>query len=134
EIFSNFAFEVQLTIIQGDCGGMLFRADNEGHYYFFDICENGTYLVSKHVDGISPHFKSFYSGRSSAIHRGQGHQNKIAVVVNGSLMTFYVNEQQIDQEQDSSYTSGKIALIADPYASGAHATDVAYSNARVWAL
>jgi hypothetical protein len=50
-------------------------------------------------------------------------------------MTFYVNEQQIDQEQDSSYTSGKIALTANPfYNKDAHATEVAYSNARLWTL
>ena len=51
-----------------------------------------------------------------------------------SNIIFYANEQPIDQEQDSSYTSGKIALIADPYLSGGHATDVAYSNARLWIL
>jgi len=50
-------------------------------------------------------------------------------------MTFYVNEQQIDQVQDSSYTLGNIALIANPsYFNGRHATDVAYSNARLWTL
>jgi hypothetical protein len=36
--------------------------------------------------------------------------------------------------QDSSYTSGKIALIAAPHRSGGHATDMAYSNARLWTL
>jgi hypothetical protein len=63
-----------------------------------------------------------------------GQQNKIAVVANGSMMTFYVNEQQINQAQDSSYTSGKIALIANPYPSGGHATEVVYRNARLWIL
>jgi hypothetical protein len=63
-----------------------------------------------------------------------GHENKIAVVASGSTMTFYVNEQQIDQEQDSSYTSGKIALIANPYRPDGHVTDVVYSNARLWTL
>jgi transcriptional regulator with XRE-family HTH domain len=132
KIFSNFTFEVQLTITRGDCGGMVFRDDNAGHFYYFHICEDGIYAVLKYVDPI--HAKYLYSGRSSAFHTGLGQQNKIAVVANGSLMTFYVNEQQIDQEQDSSYTSGKIALIAAPYSSGGHATDVAYSNARLCRL
>jgi transcriptional regulator with XRE-family HTH domain len=130
EIFSNFAFEVQLTITRGGCGGVVFRDDNAGHFYYFRICEDGIYAVLKYVDPI--HAKYLYSGRSSAIHTGQSQQNKIAVVANGSLMTFYVNSQQIDQEQDSSYTSGKVVLVADP--SYGNATDVAYSNAGLWRL
>ena len=61
---------------------------------------------------------------------GQG--NKIAVVASGSTMTFYVNERQIDQEQDSSYASGSLGLVANPGYD--HATDVAYTNARLWTL
>ena len=100
--------------MQGDCGGMIFRSDDDGHFYYFHICENGTYKVFKYVDTIAAHAKALCSSSSSAIHTGLGHQNKMAVVATGSTMTFYVNERQIDQEQDSSYTSGKIALIADP--------------------
>src|SRR5262249_16956070 len=29
--FSDFAFEVQLTIIRGDCGGMIFRMESPAH-------------------------------------------------------------------------------------------------------
>jgi hypothetical protein len=134
EIFSNFVFEVQLTITQGDCGGVIFRFDSNGHYYYFHFCEDGTYQVSKYVDNIGSHAKILFSSSSSAIHTGLGHQNKMAVVANGSTMTFYVNEREIDQEQDSSSTSGKIALIAAPYYGGGHATDVAYNNARLWTL
>jgi eukaryotic-like serine/threonine-protein kinase len=133
-IFSNFAFEVQLTIIQGDCGGLLFRSDGYGHFYYFHFCDNGTYKVFKYVDTIGAHAETLFSSSSSAIHTGQGHENKMAVVASGSTMTFYVNERQIDQEQDSSYTSGKIALIASPYLSGGHTTDVAYSNTKLWTL
>ena len=61
-----------------------------------------------------------------------GQQNKIAVEASGSIMTFYVNEQQIDQVQDSSYTSGWIGLLA--FTQSGNVTDVAYSNARLWTL
>jgi hypothetical protein len=49
-------------------------------------------------------------------------------------MAFYVNEQQIDQEQESSNTSGSISLIACPYYPYHHATDVAYRNIGIWSL
>ena len=47
--YSNFAFEVRLSIVQGDCGGMVFRDDGNGHFYYFHICEDGTYGVLKYV-------------------------------------------------------------------------------------
>jgi transcriptional regulator with XRE-family HTH domain len=133
-VFSNFAFEVQLTITQGDCGGIAFRLKKFEHYDF-SICQNGESCITKFVSVSSSDAQSLYCCTSSAVHTGLGHQNKLAVVANGSTMTFYVNEQQIDQEQDSSYTSGKIALTANPfYNKDAHATEVAYSNARLWTL
>jgi transcriptional regulator with XRE-family HTH domain len=132
--FSNFAFEVQLTIMQGDCGGMTFRNDYNWHFYFFHICQNGTYKVIKYMRNSGYDLKYLQDSGSSAMKTGLGQQNKIAIVANGSTMTFYVNEQQIDQEQDSSYTSGTIALIASSIYPGAHATDVAYSNASLWIL
>src|SRR5690348_14654456 len=47
--FSNFAFEVQLKILHGDCGGMIFRADsNSGKLYFFEVCQDGRYLFSRY--------------------------------------------------------------------------------------
>ena len=134
-IFSNFAFEVQLTITQGDCGGMLFRMQGDGHFYNFTICQDGRYKVNKYISYSGATTTILQESNSSAIRAGLGKPNKMAVVVTGSSMTFYVNERQIDQEQDSSYTSGKIALISSPYSrDGGHATDVAYSNARLWTL
>ena len=44
--FSNFAYEVELTIVTGDCEGMLFRASASlWHYYYFRICQDGTYAL-----------------------------------------------------------------------------------------
>ena len=130
--YGNFAFEVQLIITQGDCGGMVFRNDNHGHFYYFHICQNGTYKVTKYVSSSGSDAKVLHSGNRSAIKTGIGQQNKIAVVASGNTIIFYVNEQQIALEQDSSYTVGSIQLIADP--SNENATDVAYSNARLWTL
>jgi hypothetical protein len=126
--FSNFAFEVQLTITQGGCGGVEFRADHNGHFYKFHICQNSSYGVTKHGSYSSSDVTSLQSSTSSAINTGLNQVNKIAVVASGSTMTFYVNEQQIEHVQDSSYTSGLIGLIAEAQ------SDVAYSNARVWTL
>jgi transcriptional regulator with XRE-family HTH domain len=132
ETSSNFAFEVQLTIIQGNCGGMAFRYEGDWNFYYFHICQDGTYRVIKFTGNSSDNAEFLQDSNSSAIKTGLGQQNLIAFVASGSTMTFYVNKQQIDQEQDSSYTSGTMALIASTrYGS---ATDVAYSNAKLWVL
>ena len=129
-IFGNFAIAVQLTITQGDCGGITFRDDSNDNFYKFTICQYGTYFVDKYMSASSP--IALRTSNSSAIRSGLGQQNKIAVVASGSTMTFYVNERQVDQVNDSNYNSGKIALIASPRYS--HVTDVAYSNAKLWRL
>jgi DNA-binding XRE family transcriptional regulator len=130
-IFSNFALEVQLTVTQGDCGGVIFRADDVGHFYSLLFCQDGTYQVLTFFDNVS-HVAGLDSDKSSAVHTGLGQQNKIAVVANGSTLIVYANEHQISYVQDSSYTSGSIALIAYPFYG--HVTDVAYRNARLWTL
>jgi transcriptional regulator with XRE-family HTH domain len=90
----------------------------------FSICQNGLYNVFGGPINLSNY--------SLAIHTGLGKPNTIAVEASGSRMIFYVNWQQIDQEQDSNPTSGGIGLIADPHYHSP--TDVAFSNARVWTL
>lgn len=131
-IYSNFTFEVQMTITQGDCGGMIFREGSNGQqFYFFRICQDGNYGVARYSGSDNTDLRF---GKSLAVQVGLGQGNKIAVVANGRTITFYVNEQQIDQIQDNSYTSGSIGLIAAPYYQTGSATDVAYSNARLWTL
>jgi len=130
--FSNFAFEVQLTIIKGDCGGIGFRNDGNGHFYIFDICQNGNYWVYKHyVSQGDSEAEILISGSNFFTQMGMGQQNKIAILANGSQILFYAHGHEIAQVEDSSYTSGSIELIASPWS---NATDVAYTNAKLWIL
>jgi DNA-binding transcriptional regulator YiaG len=131
-ILSNFALEVQLTITQGDCGGIIFRADNIGHYYAFLLCEDGSYRMLKYIANTVGGIETLYAGRSSAIHMGLGQQNKMAVVANGSTLFFYANEHQIGQILDKSYTLGRIALITQT--SSGQVAEAIYSNAKLWTL
>ena len=121
-----------MTITRGDCGGIIFRDEGNGHLYYFHICENGAYQVFKYTNTSGTDTTTLHSSSSLVINTGLNQRNKIAVVASGSTMTFYVNEQQITQQQDSSYTSGLLELIAHPGFN--NPTDVAYSNARVWTL
>ena len=130
--FSNFAFEVELTIIQGDCGGIVFRHNNGNRQTdHFDICQSGSYAVVKNVDNSDSDIQLLQNSNSPAINTGLNHTNTIAVVASSSTLTFYINQQRIDQVQDSSYTEGSIGLMAY---SVNHATEVAYNHAKFWML
>ena len=41
-IFNDFAYQVKMTIVTGDCGGVTFREQGVKLYYFF-ICQNSNY-------------------------------------------------------------------------------------------
>jgi TIR domain/Domain of Unknown Function (DUF1080) len=125
--FRNFAFEVQMTIMEGDCGGIVFRVQqtNNGTFYHFQVCQDGTYTLwtsfSKHL---------IYDDSSAEIHRGLNHSNLIAVIANNHTLELYVNNQKINsRSDDSTYSQGKIGVEAS---SKTRSTEVVFRNARVW--
>ncbi len=127
--FSNIAFEVQMTILHGDCGGIIFR-NNGTKYYLFQVCANGAYELDVGLD--STHFKALVNKYSRAITTGYNQLNTIAVVADGSTLDLYVNHTKIDSVSDKTSTgAGFIGLAAGAYTVP---TEVAYSNAKVWTL
>ncbi len=134
--FSNFAIEVQMTTLQGNCGGIMFRDDMEGHYYLFEVCSNGLYGVYRYFGQSVNDYQTLQLSSSSAIKKGLNQSNLIAAVAINQQIHLYVNRQSVSVLQDQSYSTGKIGLIADgsPTLGGlSSSTDVAYSNLRVWA-
>src|SRR6266516_4165361 len=88
--FNNMAFALQMTIIKGDCGGMLLRynsSTNQG--YYLAVCQNRSYQFVKYVDFTGKTAHTLVSGSSSAIHGGWGQSNLIAVVARGSMFDLY---------------------------------------------
>ncbi|HZT98009.1 MAG TPA: CHAT domain-containing protein [Ktedonobacteraceae bacterium] len=128
--FSNFTFEVQMTIIHGDCGGTIFREDVTGtKFYYFEVCSSGSYGLYLYLDNKVS--KTLASNPSPAITPGLNQPMTIAVVANGSTLDLYVNHQKIDSVTDRAYTGGYLAFDVD--AQG-NPTEVAFSNARAWTL
>jgi hypothetical protein len=130
--FSDFAFEVDMNIINGECGGIIFRADqNTTRYYLFKACQYGDYALLKYVDNVSAGVVTLTASNSTSIKTGLGQFNQLAVFADGNNITLYINSQRIATVEDSSYTSGNIALLADgPDIS----TEVVFSNAKSWVL
>jgi hypothetical protein len=130
--FSNFAFQVQMTILKGDRGGIIFRSSNaNANYYLFRASQDGSYDLFLYVDTNGTNAESLAQGSSPAIHRGLNQPNKIAVIARGSSLSFFINQQYVTSIDDTTYKSGAIGVFADDQFSP---TEVAFNNAEVWIL
>jgi hypothetical protein len=132
--FSNFAYQVQMTIMQGDYGGIIFRADAaKSKYYYFRIGKDGAYDLSTSHDTTSSHDQLLKSGNApSFIKTGLNQTNLVTVVANGSNLYLYVNQKFLAQVHDNNYKSGQIGVFGGNFTS--KSADVAFSNAQVWTM
>jgi serine/threonine protein kinase len=127
--FDNFVFEVQMTSVQGDCGGMVIEYDSSsGHGYLLEICpDTQRYILTRYAGPQATDATFLIGGTSSSISNSA--TNTLAIVVNNGAITIYVNQQMVDSVNDNTYTSGLIGLVASASSSQTTAT---YTNARMW--
>ncbi len=131
--FDNFVYQVQMTIVQGDCGALVFRAlASNFQFYYFRVCADGQYtlFVYKNGQDIPPALVGPFS--SVSVHTGLNQPNLIAIAAKGNTIDLYVNQKKIDSVSDSTYSKGQIAVAAELQATDM--TEVIYSNAKVWKL
>jgi hypothetical protein len=128
--FSNFVYEVQMTILSGEGGGITFREDMQGHQYTFLVRNDGAYGFYK-FEGYGKTVSPLITDTSSAIKRGLKQKNLIAVIARGKTLDLYVNNQRINSVNDGAFGKGVIAVSASTTAG---TTEVAFSNAKVWTL
>jgi len=128
--FSDFTYQVQMTIISGDQGGIGFRVDttqNPTPIAYFHISTTGQYWFDDYTG--SP--RTLSSGFSRALHTGMNQPNLLAVVARGNTIDLYINLVHIATVIDSSASHGQIGVIANDIS---NPTEVVFSNARVWKL
>ncbi len=130
--FSNFAFQVQMTILKGDRGGIIFRSDSAAtKFYLLRFDQNGTYNFFVYSGNSGSNAKNLLEGSAPSFHTGANQANQIAIVARGSNIYLYVNQQYLISLTDSTYSSGSIAVFAEDHT---NSTEVAFSNAQVWNL
>ncbi|HWZ19447.1 MAG TPA: hypothetical protein VNW73_11665 [Ktedonobacteraceae bacterium] len=126
--FSNFTYQVQMTVVRGDAGGIVFRIDdaNQSDYYF-RIGIDGSYALDIYKD--NSFVSNLTSGSNTVINTGLNQSNLLAVVANGSNIILYVNNQQLASVSDSTYSQGEIGMVASSFSNPAEAV---FTNAKVW--
>ncbi|QBD79201.1 hypothetical protein EPA93_25760 [Ktedonosporobacter rubrisoli] len=127
--YADFAFEVQMKIVKGDCGGLEIRNDGQGKAYQLVICANGAYGMYLYVDLDGAHAKTLLESTSALIHAEAGKLNTIGVVAKGPDIRLFVNGYTLGHIQDNTYQKGYIGLLATAYD---NPSEVVYQNARIW--
>lgn len=116
--FSNFALEVDVRQLKGDLGnsfGVLFRMQDAGQFYRFDITGNGLYMIERrNADGTWTRFVDDWT-ESPAINQGHNVTNRLRVEAIGRNIILSINDIVVQQISDNLYTSGAIALDAGTF-------------------
>jgi len=135
---SNFVYQVDITIVQGYCGGITFFSQGDNfNYTYFEVCQDGSSDISTcfssggNTDcsgggGIPP---------NSAVQTGLGQKNTLAVAFVNNNLSLYVNQQllQLISETGNNVTGGKIGLLAY-YGNASPPGEIVCSNVKVWTL
>jgi len=130
--FTNFAYQVQMTIVSGDEGGIIFRANpNSSQFYLFRVNVNGGYDLFQYIDSNGKDAKDLLTGTASSFKNGLNTQNTITVVAQSGTLYFYINGQYVASASTNAFPSGLIGVFGE---SNTNATDVAFSNAKVWQI
>lgn len=127
--FVDFVAEVDVTQWAGSADstfGILFRMAAPQQFYRFAVTGNGLYMVERHnEDGswtrLLPEWEEV-----PTFNQGSQQTNHLAVRVDHSAFSFYVNDRLLTEVVDGHYQGGKIALSAGTY--GQAGLRVAFDN------
>jgi serine/threonine protein kinase len=123
--YSNFTFEVQMTMLSGTGGGIRFHISSIGSDNFVVYQDGHCELTTD--DSFGDYRSTLLrTPTQSSIKKGLKQINTLAVVVSGKQIDLYVNHVHIGGTHDSFSSQGSFGLIAD------QESQVAYSNARLW--
>jgi len=130
--FKNFTYQVEMSISQGDAGGIVFRADSANtKFYYLRFEQGGYYQLRLYVDGTGLNSRLLTSGLSSGFALNSTVTNLIAAVVRNDTIELYLNQQLLTTITDSTYSQGQIGVTAEDLNT---ATEVVFTNAKVWKL
>jgi hypothetical protein len=121
--YKNFTLQVAMKITSGtanDGGGIIFRDNGKGSYRF-----------RVNLDGTWDCAPLNIGGSNAAIKKGLNQTNILTIVAQGSDIYFFVNQKYITHVTDSSFTAGRLGLMAIDWNSK---TNVIFTSMKVWQL
>lgn len=117
--YDDFVMTATVTLVKGDendSAGVLVRAGSDRNQgYYVDIYGDNTYDIAKvYSDGGSDNKVSeLISPTSSPALNERGTANTIRLIVKGSTLVLYLNDQKVNSVTDSNFSSGPAYLFAE---------------------
>jgi hypothetical protein len=127
--FQDFSLEVETTQVAGpdDNGyGVLLRHVDDDNFYYFEISGDGYWEFSKQEDDEWVTLIKWTE--ASAIKQGKA-TNVIKVICDAAAFDFYVNNTQVGDYFDGTFTEGDIGLSVSAYSAGG--VHIAFDNLTV---
>ena len=135
-LLDDFDLEVDGTLLAGPANssyGVLFRMQEGGAFYRFEITGKGQYIVEKRNRDSSWNRLNGAQAwvPSNAIRQGLNVTNRIKVAANGQTLVFSVNGEVLErfEEFDTIYKKGTIGLDAGSFTQGG--VQVAFDNLTI---
>ncbi len=136
--FKNFAYQVQMEIINGNAGGLIFGSDSKvSTFYRFSLDTAGD--LSIHVCNGNDQTKCTSDHKATegtnltpdtwTMLDHMGETNTLTVIVQNTTIYLYVNKMFIGQVDNAAINPGEIGLYA---AAVNQPTEVAFSNVQIW--
>lgn len=129
---SNFIYQVDMKIINGDAGGLIVRARGDNaQSYIFVVGQDGSYSIYYYSGENRKAAQTLADGYNDQILTGYKQVNTLAILASGSSLDFYVNKKYVASVIDTTLNNGQIGVLANNYK---RSTLVSYSHARIWKL
>jgi hypothetical protein len=134
-VLSNFVLQVDMKVMAGEEGGVLFRwyKGIPDTFYYFYIRTDGIFGLEKGVETRMPDKHRILVGEpnNQYVNKGLNQQNKLRVRAVGHEIELYVNEQFLDRIDDNTnpHDRGHVG-----FASGRKPSEVIFSNVKIWKI
>jgi hypothetical protein len=128
----TFAFQITMTMVSGDGGGLILRAnETAGDFYFFHVFPDGSYHLYINTNNELGAELATGTIPSSAFSSGFGKKNTLTAIAQGAHLAFYANGHVLTAIENATYTTGYLSVLSSAStAPGA----IIYTNARIWLL
>lgn len=129
----DFYMEVETTHAEGALNnqfGALFQYADSDNFLFFSVGSDGYYSLQRLVDNEWEMVIDWTE--SDVIETGEGSENLLGILSEGSNLTLLINDYIVDQTTDMQPLEGKLALAAGAY--DEPGINVAFDSFAVWLL
>jgi serine/threonine protein kinase len=123
---SNFAYQVQMTMVQGDQGGLIVQDATHNISYYFILSQNGQYKLDYYMN---KKFADLNTGTVLSFNTGFGQINFIQVSVTSNYIALFVNNQFIQNVGISTYGFGYIGVFVRDLQ---NPTEAIFRDAKAW--